>query len=132
VANGDPVVFIGASSSNGFVTTSGTSFTIPATGTYLIHFMFMEDGENVLVGGSNPNPTLIQAQVNGTAPPEGIFQFIPPASGTDAPMSGHFLAPLNTGDVISIVNESGTSFTYGAHPANFAMSTATITIIQIQ
>ena len=131
VAPGAPISFSFFGPTSGFTVTSPATVTIPRAGVYRISFMFMESGDYV-GGGLNPSPTLIQARINGVASPLGIFQFIPPAVGVDAPMRGDFIAQLNTGDALQIVNASATSFSYGAHPVNFSMATATLSVVRIQ
>jgi hypothetical protein len=126
VAAGGTVVFNFSGVASGFVTTHGSSFTIPATGTYVIRFSVFEDGDNA------PSPTLLQVRVNGTAPPSGIFQFVPPAAGVDAPQGGELVASLNAGDAVTVVNTSATSFGFGGHAQNASMATATLSILQIR
>jgi hypothetical protein len=126
VTAGGAVVFNFSAAASGFVTIKGSSFTIPTTGTYDIRFSIFEDGD------SAPNPTLVQVRVNGTAPPSGIFQFAPPASGVDVPQSGELITQLNAGDTVTVVNTSATAFGIGAHASNASMATATLSIVQMR
>ncbi len=126
VASGTGVPFNFPTLAAGFANAGGTAFTIPATGVYVVDFMFMESG-----GG--PSPTLVEGTINGTAMPALLFQFNPPTGAVDAPTTGHFVYQFTAGDSLSLTNGGATMFFYGIHSAaNATMPTSTISIVRIQ
>jgi hypothetical protein len=103
--------------------TNGSSFTIPATGIYQIQFYITgaQSGHPFIVNLTNSSNTFVQGGVN-----LGYFQF----DKTMSVLSGQALVNCSAGDVISLVNVSGFSFTYGnSIPTN--APAATLSILQL-
>lgn len=128
-ANGGPLVFTsyGANTGGGDSwSTNGSAFIIPQTGVYQIRFTIngAQSNHPFIVDITDTPNSLVLGGVD-----QGYFAFDASGKATSG-LNGQIIANCSAGDVISLVNASGFSFSYGNSVPTNAPS-ATLTILQI-
>lgn len=128
-ANGSPLVFTsyGANTGGGDSwSTNGSAFVIPQTGVYQIRFTIngAQSNHPFIVDITDTPHSLVLDGID-----QGYFAFDASGKATSG-LNGQIIANCSAGDVISLVNASGFSFSYGNSVPTNAPS-ATLTILQI-
>jgi len=130
IAAASPIVFAnyGVNTGGGDSwSANGTSFIIPSNGVYQIRFALSgaKSSHAFALDLVNTPNSFVQGGVD-----LGYFQFDSTGGSASTTLSGQTLVNCSAGDVISLNNVSGFSFTYGnSMPTN--VPSATLSILQI-
>jgi hypothetical protein len=108
--------------------TNGSAFTIPATGVYQINFSIngARSSHAFAMGVTDSSNTLVQSDGVDL----GYFTFNATGGSSTTTLSGQVIANCFAGDVVSLKNLGGYTFSYGNGLPTNAPS-ATLSILQI-